>query len=194
MAREIDDESGATGDRLFEQRTVAFTELLEAALEPLLEAGEDVPRWFRGRPDCRCSCGCDMVSLQHIFRHGRHQRARQDEGGEHRDDDRLRHRLEQPAGDAAEIEEREPDDRDAERGDERRDDDLIGGVDDRLSPAACPFRDGVSIFSIITVASSTRMPTASANPPKVMTLIDSPSQCRPMMRGQDGERDRGRRR
>ena len=31
------------------------------------------------------------------------------------------------------------------------------------------------MFSIVTVASSTRMPTASASPPSVMTLIVSPS-------------------
>jgi hypothetical protein len=31
------------------------------------------------------------------------------------------------------------------------------------------------MFSIVTVASSTRMPTASASPPRVMTLIVSPS-------------------
>ena len=31
------------------------------------------------------------------------------------------------------------------------------------------------MFSIVTVASSTRMPTASAKPPSVMTLIVSPS-------------------
>src|ERR1041384_1685951 len=38
----------------------------------------------------------------------------------------------------------------------------------------------VSIFSIMTAALSTRMPTASANPPRVMTLIDCPSACRAM--------------
>ena len=31
------------------------------------------------------------------------------------------------------------------------------------------------MFSIVTVASSTRMPTASARPPSVMTLMVSPS-------------------
>ena len=30
------------------------------------------------------------------------------------------------------------------------------------------------MFSIVTVASSTRMPTASANPPSVITLMVSP--------------------
>ena len=32
------------------------------------------------------------------------------------------------------------------------------------------------MFSIVTVPSSTRMPTASARPPSVMTLMVSPSQ------------------
>ena len=44
-----------------------------------------------------------------------------------------------------------------------------------------PISMWVSMFSIITVASSTRMPTASASPPRVMTLMDSPIQCRQMM-------------
>ena len=35
-----------------------------------------------------------------------------------------------------------------------------------------------SMFSIVTVASSTRMPTASARPPSVMMLIVSPERCR----------------
>ena len=47
MAREIDDETAAMGDGLFEQHRIAITEPLEAALESLLEAGEDVPRRFR---------------------------------------------------------------------------------------------------------------------------------------------------
>ena len=37
------------------------------------------------------------------------------------------------------------------------------------------------MFSISTVASSTRMPTASDRPPRVMTLSVSPSQLRTMM-------------
>ena len=46
------------------------------------------------------------------------------------------------------------------------------------------------MFSIVTVASSTRMPTASASPPSVMTLIVSPSSGEHRHRRQDGERDR----
>ena len=37
------------------------------------------------------------------------------------------------------------------------------------------------MFSMVTVASSTRMPTASASPPRVMMLMVSPSADRQMM-------------
>ena len=48
-------------------------------------------------------------------------------------------------------------------------------VQDRVPlAAACPLR-WRSMFSIVTVASSTRMPTARARPPRVMMLIVSPS-------------------
>ena len=45
------------------------------------------------------------------------------------------------------------------------------------------------MFSIVTVPSSTRMPTASASPPSVMTLMVSPSQRQRGEREQDGERN-----
>ena len=44
------------------------------------------------------------------------------------------------------MEEREPDDRDAERGYERRDDDLIGGVDDGLLQRLAHFHVAVDIL------------------------------------------------
>ena len=34
------------------------------------------------------------------------------------------------------------------------------------------------MFSMVTVASSTKMPTAKANPPNVITLMVSPMACR----------------
>ena len=46
------------------------------------------------------------------------------------------------------------------------------------------------MFSISTVASSTRMPTASAMPPSVMMLSDWPSAHRTMIDDQDRQRDR----
>jgi hypothetical protein len=44
---------------------------------------------------------------------------------------------------------------------------------------SAPVAKCVSMFSIITVASSTRMPTARARPPSVMTLMVSPTRERP---------------
>jgi hypothetical protein len=120
-------------DHLFEQRTVALAELVEAALELLLIADENIPRWLRiGLSVLVIGRRHGGTPLHHMVRHGRHQRERQDERGEHRDDDRLRHGLEQVTGDAAKLEKRVPDDRDAEGGDERREDDLLGGIDDGL--------------------------------------------------------------
>src|SRR4051794_11076951 len=43
------DKGAAPGNRLFEQRTIAFAEPVEAAFESLLKSDEDVPRWFPGR-------------------------------------------------------------------------------------------------------------------------------------------------
>ena len=45
-------------------------------------------------------------------------------------------------------------------------------IPSRSDPPSCRTR---SIFSIVTVASSTRMPTAKANPPSVMMLMVSPN-------------------
>ena len=46
------------------------------------------------------------------------------------------------------------------------------------------------VFSIATVASSTSMPTASARPPSVITLMVWPEQAQDAERRQDGERNR----
>jgi hypothetical protein len=43
---------------------------------------------------------------------------------------------------------------------------------------AIPYSRTRSIFSIVTVASSTRKPTANASPPSVVVLIVSPSKLR----------------
>ena len=48
------------------------------------------------------SMGMGRVRIdENIFRHRRHQRARQNEGGRHRENHGLGHRREQKAGDAA---------------------------------------------------------------------------------------------
>ena len=49
--------------------------------------------------------------------------------------------------------------------------------DGLLVVSLAPLQDSASMFSISTVASSTRMPTASARPPSVMMLIVSPEQA-----------------
>ncbi len=46
----------AIDDGLFELHIVAITEPLEAALEPLLEAGEDAARFRFGCPPDSCPC------------------------------------------------------------------------------------------------------------------------------------------
>ncbi len=114
------------GDGPFELHMVGVSEAVEAALEPLLEAGKESD----GLLPFRALSSRPMVLSQNVLGHGRDQRAGQDEGREHGEDDGLRHRHEEPAGHAGQLEQRKPDDGDAERGDKRRDHDLIGGVDD----------------------------------------------------------------
>ena len=58
--------------------------------------------------------------------------------------------------------------------------DLLRAVDDGL-PQLFPVSMLRWMFSIATVASSTRMPTASARPPSVITLSVSPTAQRQMM-------------
>ena len=48
------------------------------------------------------------------------------------------------------------------------------------------------MFSMVTVASSTRMPTARARPPRVMMLMVSPSADKTGDRGQNRQRNRDR--
>src|SRR6267143_832612 len=52
----------------------------------------------------------------------------------------------------------------------------------------CPSSKYRSMFSIVTVASSTRIPTARANPPRVMMLMVSPRKLRVIT---DVKMDRG---
>ena len=66
-----------------------------------------------------------------IVGHGRNQRARQDERADQREDDGFRHRPEQIAGDAAELEHRHEHDAKAEQGHEGRHHDLLRAIQDR---------------------------------------------------------------
>ena len=81
---------------------------------------------------------CASCALQQVLRHRRHQRARQDVGREHREDDRFGHRHEQVARHAGEEEHRHEDDADADRRDERRDRDLIARLRESPAPDPCP--------------------------------------------------------
>ncbi len=58
------------------------------------------------------------------------------------------------------------------------------------SSSSCPSSRKRSMFSMVTVASSTRMPTARASPPSVMMLMVSPEQAKDDDGGQNRERNR----
>ena len=122
----------------------------------------------------------------------RHQRARQDVRADHREHHRLGQRHEQEARDAGQEEHRHEHDADAQRRDERRHAICAGAVEDRRLERPCPARRCAGCSRSSTVASSTRMPTASARPPSVMMLSVSPSACSSEDRGQDRQRDRER--
>jgi hypothetical protein len=51
----------------------------------------------------------------------------------------------------------------------------LAGADEMASCSGLPRCRWRSMFSMVTMASSTRMPTASARPPRVMRLMVSPS-------------------
>ena len=101
------------------------------------------------------------MRLQQVAGHHRHERARQHERSDHREDHGFGHRHEQEAGHAVEQQHRHEHDADAQQRHEGRRDDLRRAVEDRIAHhlpcSRCQFT-----FSIVTVASSTRMPTASA--------------------------------
>ena len=118
--------------------------------------------------------------------------ARQHVGRDEGEHDRFGHRAEEVAGDAAKTEHRHEDDADAQERDRRGKDDLARAVHDRRSRCPCPCSRCQLMFSIVTVASSTRMPTASARPPSVITLMVSPDRRERRHGRQDRERNRDR--
>ena len=162
-AEEADHERPAMGERHGEQ--VAIAARGSARTAPRSRAGSGqrsaLPPPARPRSSLR-------MRLEQIHRHRRHQRARQDEGRDHREHHRFRHRHEQEAGDALAARtsartrcrctaaRRRPAARSAAR---RRGSRCVTS----LPCSRCQL-----MFSIVTVASSTRMPTASASPPSVM--------------------------
>ena len=130
----------------FESSTVAASEAIKTILEPLLEADEHIPRLDRLVMVSMCGHLRAMVRLQDIFGHGRHQCVRQDEGGNHRIDNRFRHRWEDPAGEPSQMKQRDPDNRDGECGHECGEEDLIGGIDDCLFQGLALGEVGIDIF------------------------------------------------
>ena len=100
--------------------------------------------------------------------------------GQHGEHHRLGQRHEQVPRRAGEEEHRHEDDADAQRGHEGRQGDFLGSVQDGLAPVGLPGAMCRWMFSMATVASSTRMPTASASPPSVIRLIVSPRALRAM--------------
>src|SRR5580658_3661928 len=122
-AEERQGEAAAAVQRALEQLAVAVAH----AREPLLEAALQPPEHAARRGG-----GVRLVALQPVLRQRRHQRARQQVGGEHREHHRLGHRYEQVAGDAREHEHRHEYDADGEGRDQRRQRDLVRTVEDRL--------------------------------------------------------------
>ena len=109
--------------------------------------------------------------------HG-HERARQQVGGDHRKADRQRQRHEQRADRLVEDERRNEHRQDAEHGQQPRRG--RGGVRRRAARAMdSVWRICAWVFSMVTVASSTSMPMASASPPSDMMLIVLPVSHRP---------------
>ena len=98
---------------------------LEAGLESALQPDQ---RIARARPLIDAVA---IVPAQHVFRHRRHQRAREDERPDHRRHDRLGERHEQEARHAGQEEHRHEHDADAQKRHECRRDDLLGPVEDR---------------------------------------------------------------
>ena len=125
--------------------------------------------------------GVRCMRTQQVFRHRRHQRARQDERADHRE-----HRRPRPSARTGSAP------RPAGRTSART---RCRCTASRRTPASticrAPSMMAVStslpcsrcqlMFSIVTVASSTRMPTASASPPSVMMLSVSPSAASAMI-------------
>jgi hypothetical protein len=73
-----------------------------------------------------------MMRLQKIFRHYRHQGARQDIGRDHREDHRFRERPKKIAGNTAKTKHRHESDANAKHRDRSRDHDLPRAVENGL--------------------------------------------------------------
>src|SRR6266851_4394862 len=103
------------------------------------------------------------LSPQQVLGHSRNDRPGKDIRGQHRENHRLSKRHEEVSRDAGQQEHRSKSNTTPSKS---------------FSGSASRFR---LMFSTSTVASSTRMPTAKASPPRVMMLIVCPSTLRTMM-------------
>ena len=100
-------------DQPGEQPPVAVPHVIEAAFKQTLEAGEDIAR-----------LRVPVVQPEHVHRQGRNQGSREEVGGEHGEDHRLRQRDKQVASHSREQEHGQEHDADGERRDQRRHRDL----------------------------------------------------------------------
>ena len=87
-----------------------------------------------------------ILAAHEIIGHGRHERARQDERADQREDHRLGQRPEQIAGDAAELEHRHEHDAEAQQCHEGGYDDLLRAVEDRRFDRFALFEMVVDVF------------------------------------------------
>ena len=132
------DEKNAPVHQAGEQQLVGETNSLEETLKAALKDRQ----WIAGQ---RCSV---LLDAQQIHRHRGHQRARQDIGGQHGEDDRLRQRNEEIAGDPAEKEHGQEDDADAERGDQGGNGNLRGAVEDRVVQRLAFFEIALDVLDV----------------------------------------------
>ena len=107
----------------------------------------------------------ESCDLSQILRERRNQRSRQQVGGQHGEHHRLGERNEQKFGDSAEQEHRHEDDADRTAWPPVREARSAGAVQNSRLHGAALLQVEVDVLDG-TVASSTRMPTASASPPK----------------------------
>ena len=108
--------------RGFQQGLVAAAEIFEFPFESPLEAAEERPGRFRS-----------MLVAAHDVHHQRgNQSSREQIAGQHGEADRLGQRHEQEFGHARQEEHRHEHDADAERGNERRNRNLLRAIEDGL--------------------------------------------------------------
>ena len=152
------------------------------------------PRRSRSRSTQSAACVAvrsrSRVRLKQPDRQNRHERAREQEGRDHREADGQRQRNKERARHAGHEERRDEHRDHGQHGEQARPHDFARSRPARRGRRARPGARCVWMFSIATVASSTRMPTASARPPSVMTLIVWPAPQSAITARQQRERDR----